>query len=131
MTPRASRVTGIVVAALLTLGLLVGLPGGAALAATPTATVAKTSDWGTGFVANYTIANTGTTAINGWTIAFDLTATQHVTDAWNGVLTPSGNHYTLGNESWNQTIAPGAQVTVGFEGTYSGTWTDPSNCTLT
>ena len=130
MTPRASRVTGIVVAALLTLGLLVGLPGGTALAATATATFAKTSDWGTGFVANYTIANTGTTAISGWSLAFDLSATQHVTDAWNAVLSSSGNHDVLSNESWDQTIAPGAQVTVGFEGTYSGTWTDPSNCTL-
>ena len=95
-----------------------------------TATFTKTSDWGTGFVGQYTITNNGTTAADGWTLVFDLTGSQQVTSLWNGVLSKSGNRHTVTNESWNGRINPGSSVTVGMDGTYSGGWADPTNCTI-
>jgi hypothetical protein len=45
---------------------------GSAYAAGPTATFAKTSDWGGGFEGRYTITNGGSAAITSWTLEFDL-----------------------------------------------------------
>ncbi|AYY12177.1 glycoside hydrolase [Actinobacteria bacterium YIM 96077] len=95
-----------------------------------TATFTKNSDWGTGFGAEYTITNDGDEAVSGWTLEFDLASTQSITSVWNGVHQSDGDHQVITNASWNGDIAPGASVTVGFNGTYSGTWTDPTGCTI-
>src|SRR5207253_3008297 len=66
-------------------------------------------DWGTGFVAGITIQNNATTAINGWTLEFDLAA--NITSIWNAViLSHVGNHYVIGPAAWNVVIAPGATI---------------------
>jgi chitodextrinase len=95
-----------------------------------TATFVKTSDWGSGFVGNYAIRNSGTATVNGWKLEFDLPSSETVTSAWSGKLSSSGNHYTLTDESWTHTIAPGSSVQVGFEGAYSGQFVAPANCRL-
>jgi len=93
-----------------------------------TASFTRTSDWGSGFVANYAVHNGSSGPVTGWKLEFDLTAPTVLTDTWNGVMTRAGNHYTVTNESWNGSIAAGATVTVGFQGTYSGAKTGPSGC---
>ena len=104
-------------------------------AATPaspglTATFAKTSDWGSGFVGSYTVNNGGSSAVEGWKLEFDLPAGEKITAAWSGVLTVSGNHYTLTNAAWNGRIGASAGATVGFQGTRGATWSDPAACTV-
>ncbi|WP_222851010.1 glycosyl hydrolase family 18 protein [Phytoactinopolyspora mesophila] len=94
------------------------------------ATFTKTSDWGSGYVAQYTITNSGSTAVTGWTVEFDVSGSQSVTSVWNGVHTRDGNHHVVSNEAWNGNLAPGSSVTFGFEGAYSGSWTDPSGCVV-
>jgi chitinase len=107
------------------------LPAAHSWAATSlTASFTKTSDWGTGFVGQFTITNEGTTAVDGWTLEFDLGSNQRVTNLWNGVLQVAGNRHTVTEASWNGTINPGQSVSVGLDGTYSGTWTDPANCAI-
>lgn len=72
------------------------------------------SVWGTGFVADITIRNTGTTAMNGWTLEFDLAA--NITNLWSGVIVSRvGNRYVIRNESYNGTIPPGGSITFGFQ----------------
>ena len=95
-----------------------------------TATFAKSSDWGNGFVGEYTIRNGGTTTVNGWKLEFDLPASETVTSAWSGKLSASGTHYVLTDEDWTRTIAPGASVKVGFQGTYSGAFAAPAACRI-
>ncbi|MGH2988233.1 MAG: cellulose binding domain-containing protein, partial [Solirubrobacterales bacterium] len=95
-----------------------------------TATFAKSSDWGSGFVADYVIRNGGTTPINGWKLEFDLPATARITDTWSGRLSSSGSHYEVTPEEWTRAIAPGASVKVGFQGTYGGSFSAPTNCRL-
>ena len=107
------------------------LPGQTAGAATNSlsATFTKTSDWGNGYVANYTIADTGT-PIQAWTLRFTLPAGTAITNAWSGNLTQSGNQYTITNAAWNGTVATGGTAVAGFQTTYSGSFSPPSNCTI-
>ncbi|MGW3265538.1 glycosyl hydrolase family 18 protein [Streptomyces sp. NPDC001056] len=96
-------------------------------AAGVTAGFTKSSDWGTGFGGQWTIKNSGTTAISSWTVEWDFPSGTSVTSAWDADVTNSGNHWTAKNKSYNGTVAPGASVSFGFNGAGSG---NPSNCTL-
>ena len=106
---------------------LVGLASPAQAATSATATFAKTSDWGTGFGGSWTVKNTGTTTINSWTVEWDFPTGTKVTSAWDATVTNSGDHWTAKNVGWNGTLAPGASVSFGFNGTGSGS---PSGCKL-
>ncbi|MER7171777.1 glycoside hydrolase family 18 chitinase [Streptomyces mesophilus] len=105
---------------------LVGLSTPAA-AAEATATYTKSQDWGTGFEGKWTVKNTGTASISAWTVEWDFPSGTSVTSGWDADFTSSGNHWTAKNKSWNGTLAPGASVTFGFNGSGSGS---PSNCKL-
>ncbi len=77
------------------------------------------SDWTSGYTAEITITNRGTTALAGWVLEFDLPAT--IVNIWNGEITRrSGNRFTVRNMSYNGTIQPGQSVTFGFQGTGTG-----------
>jgi acetylxylan esterase len=86
-------------------------------------TYAKNSEWAGGFTAQAVIANTGTAAINGWSLAFTFPGDQKVTSNFNGGFTQAGQNATLTNASYNGAIAAGASVSVGFQ----GTWTSNDN----
>lgn len=98
-----------------------------ASAASASATFTKVSDWGSGYTGQYTITNTGTSAITSWTVVFDLPAGTSIGSSWNAVRSSSGQRYTFRNESWNGTVAPGRSVSFGFTGSGSGS---PTGCTL-
>ncbi|MEW2165197.1 glycoside hydrolase family 18 chitinase [Streptomyces sp. NPDC007084] len=112
---------------LLPLAALVGLAGTAQAASTATATYTKTQDWGTGFGGQWTVKNTGTSAISSWTIEWDFPTGTSVTSAWDADVTNSGNHWTAKNKSYNGTLAAGASISFGFNGAGSGS---PTNCKL-
>jgi len=109
---------------------------------TPTATTspglacsvhyAITNQWQGGFGAGFTITNTGTTAINGWTLRFTFPDGQTVTQGWSGTFTQSGSVVTITNLSYNGAIAPGTAVSSepGFNGTWNGTNSTPTAFTL-
>ncbi len=100
--------------------LAAATPGGVSVA------VVQSGQWQGGFGANLIITNNGTAAVNQWTLNF--TFTQPVTALWNGVMTNSGNNYTIANESWNGSIPVGQNVSVGFNGSGTLTSTTASNC---
>ncbi|MGV9985676.1 glycosyl hydrolase family 18 protein [Streptomyces olivaceus] len=106
---------------------LVGLAGEAQAAESATAAFAKTSDWGTGFGGSWTVKNTGTTTLDSWTVEWDFPSGTKVTSAWDATVTSSGDHWTAKNVGWNGTLAPGASVSFGFNGSGPGS---PSNCKL-
>ncbi|MEU2283564.1 glycoside hydrolase family 18 chitinase [Streptomyces sp. NPDC013178] len=112
---------------LLPLAGLVGLASSAQAATSATATYTKPQDWGTGFEGKWTVKNTGTTTLTSWTVEWDFPSGTAVTSAWDADVTSSGTHWTAKNKSWNGTLAPGASVSFGFNGTGSGS---PSNCRL-
>ncbi|MFF7437293.1 glycosyl hydrolase family 18 protein [Streptomyces sp. NPDC008122] len=104
---------------------MVGLASPAEAATSATATYTKTQDWGTGFGANWTIKNTGTTTISSWTVEWDYPSGTSVTSAWDATVTSSGTHWTAKNVGWNGTLAPGASVSFGYNGAGPGA---PSGC---
>ncbi|WP_184931428.1 glycoside hydrolase family 18 chitinase [Streptomyces nymphaeiformis] len=106
---------------------MVGLASPAEAATSATATYTKTQDWGTGFGANWTVKNTGTTTISSWTVEWDYPSGTSVTSAWDATVTSSGTHWTAKNVGWNGTLAPGASVSFGYNGAGPGA---PSGCKI-
>ncbi|TYB54559.1 PHB depolymerase family esterase [Nonomuraea sp. PA05] len=86
--------------------------------------------WNTGFTAAVTIANTSTTALSSWSLAFALPAGQSVTSAWNASVSPSSGQVTARNVSYNGAIAPGASASFGFQATHGGNTGKPPAFTL-
>jgi chitinase len=129
MSRRRARLAAAATAALLTTAGLV-LVAPAAVAAAPTATFTKTSDWGTGWEGGYRIANPGPGSLTSWTVEFDLPTGHRVTSLWDGVWSQSGAHVTVRNASWNGTVAAGGSAGFGFGVAYSGAYGAPANCRL-
>ncbi|ROQ82854.1 chitinase [Streptomyces sp. CEV 2-1] len=115
-----SRAVAGLTALLLPLAAMVGMASPAQAATSATATYLKKSDWGSGFEGQWTVKNTGTTALSSWTIEWDFPSGTGVGSAWDATVTSSGNHWTAKNLSWNGSVAPGASVSFGFNGTGSG-----------
>ncbi|GAB4053654.1 glycoside hydrolase family 9 protein [Catellatospora paridis] len=88
------------------------------------------NDWGTGFTGNVTIKNTGTAAINGWTLRFSFTAGQQVTQSWSSKYTQTGADVAITNEGWNGTLAAGASTSFGFNATHTGSNPRPAAFTV-
>ncbi len=89
-----------------------------------------TSDWTNGFTANVTIRNTGSTTLNGWTLAWSYTAGQQVGQAWSATVTQTGSAVRAASLSYNGTLAPGASTSFGFNGTHTGSNPKPTAFTL-
>ncbi len=88
------------------------------------------SQWPGGFVATVTISNTGTSAINGWTLAFTYPGDEQIRNWWNATVSQTGATVTAQNLSWNATIPAGGNVSFGFQGTYGGSFARPAAFTL-
>jgi len=92
-------------------------------------TYAITNSWSTGFQVAITIANTGTTAINGWTLTWTFPGNQQISNLWNGALTQTGASVTVKNLSYNSSIpAGGSYNAMGF--TANGAAATPSSFSL-
>src|ERR1700743_2041782 len=76
--------------------------------------------WGTGYDGQYTITNSGSAAVTGWTLAFTLPPGTSVSSLWDGSYTDGGGQVTVKNDSWDATVQPGGTVTVGFVAAASG-----------
>jgi Cellulose binding domain len=73
-----------------------------------------------------TITNTGTSAIDAWTLQFTFGA--KITQIWNAAVeSHSGKRYVLQNAGYNSTIAPGQSVSFGFLGKPGGAPAAPAS----
>jgi O-glycosyl hydrolase len=88
------------------------------------------SQWTGGFVAQINITNTGSSAINGWTLGFTFPGDQKITTAWNGIATQSGETVSITNESYNGALAAGQSTSLGFQGTWASSDAAPTAFTL-
>lgn len=91
-----------------------------------------TNQWPGGFGATINITNTGTTAINGWTLKFTFANGQTISQLWNGSVSQSGSAVTVTNVSYNGSIPAGSSVNPapGFNGNWNGTNSVPTSFTL-
>lgn len=74
------------------------------------------SEWSAGFTASVTITNDTNESIDGWSTSWAYSDGSTVSQTWNASLSGSGP-YTANSNSYNASIAPGASVTFGFNGT--------------
>jgi O-glycosyl hydrolase len=95
-----------------------------------TVTYTTQSQWAGGFVAGVTVANTGSSAISGWTLKFSFPGDQQITNSWNGTASQSGENVSIANASYNGSIAPGSSVSLGFQGTWTNSDATPASFTL-
>ena len=86
--------------------------------------------WNTGLTESITITNTGSSAINGWSLVFTLPSGQTITSGWNATYTPASGQVTAKNVSYNATLAPGASTSIGFQATHTGNTSKPTGFTL-
>ncbi|MFC6084309.1 glycoside hydrolase family 6 protein [Sphaerisporangium aureirubrum] len=105
-------------------GLVVS-PTSASAAVACEVTYTKAWEGGTGFGGNLTIRNTGD-ALTNWTLTFAFPGNQRVTNGWSAEWSQSGANVTARNMSYNGTQASGASWTLGFNGSFSGTNTNPT-----
>ena len=91
---------------------------------------ATISAWNTGLTASVTITNTGTSAINGWSLGFTLPSGQTITQGWNATYSPASGQVTAHNASYNAAIAPGASVNIGYQANHTGNSGAPTGFTL-
>ena len=88
------------------------------------------SQWPGGFTAQVVITNTGSTAISSWSLVFTFPGDQKITSNFNGGYSQTGETATLTNASYNGAIAPGANLTVGFQGTWTNSDASPTSFSL-
>ncbi|HEV2778429.1 MAG TPA: PHB depolymerase family esterase [Actinophytocola sp.] len=88
--------------------------------------------WNTGLTSTFTLTNTSTTPINGWTLTFTLPTGQTITSGWNATYTPTTGHITARNTSFNAMINPngGTVSGFGFQATHTGNTAKPTSFTL-
>jgi len=84
-----------------------------------TASSSITSSWSGGYQAAITVRNNGTAPSTAWTVSFSFAGTQHVNNAWNAVVTQTGQQVTAVNQSYNGSIP--ASGTAGWGMVVDGT----------
>ncbi|HEU5472589.1 MAG TPA: PHB depolymerase family esterase [Actinophytocola sp.] len=87
--------------------------------------------WNNGLTTDITIANTGSTAVNGWSLVFTLPAGQTIGGGWNASFSPSSGQVTARNVGHNALINPGTSVgSIGFQAGHTGNTGKPTSFTL-
>ncbi len=86
--------------------------------------------WPGGFQAGVTIRNTGRSAVNGWTLRWSFGDGQTVQNMWNASSSQRGAAVSATNASYVATIAPGAEVSIGFIGAMRDRNAAPASFTL-
>jgi cellulose 1,4-beta-cellobiosidase len=80
-----------------------------------------------GFTANITLKNTGD-PLTSWSLGFDYPTTgqKYTPSGWGANWSQSGTRITGTNMPYNGSLATGASVSVGFNGTWTGTNPNPA-----
>ncbi|MDD1059922.1 cellulose binding domain-containing protein [Streptomyces cocklensis] len=89
-----------------------------------------TSSWSGGFQGELVIQNTGTAALDGWTLTFSFTAGQTITQMWGGTAAQSGGAVTVTPADYTRSIPSGGSITVGFLADQGSTNPAPTGFTL-
>ncbi|MDT9700365.1 cellulose binding domain-containing protein [Streptomyces sp. P17] len=101
---------------------------GTAQAAGVGAAYTRTSDWSTGYTAQYVVTNDTGSAKADWTLTFDLPSGAKLSSLWNAESSVSGARVTVKPAAWDKDgLAAGESVTVGFVVNGSG---DPTGCVI-
>ncbi|GAA4311481.1 cellulase family glycosylhydrolase [Streptomyces venetus] len=89
-----------------------------------------TSSWPGGFQGEIVLRNTGTSAINGWTLRWTFPDSQRITNLWGGTATQSGSEVSVTSAPYTATIPAAGSVTLGFTAGRAATNPSPTAFTL-
>ncbi|MET0134091.1 MAG: cellulase family glycosylhydrolase [Kibdelosporangium sp.] len=89
-----------------------------------------TGQWQGGFQGDVTIRNTGSSAVNGWTLRWSFANSQVIGNMWNAVPTQTGAQVDARNAAWNPGIAVNGTAAFGFTATVGSTNSSPTSFTL-
>ncbi|MGB2567958.1 cellulose binding domain-containing protein [Micromonospora citrea] len=86
-----------------------------------TATYKVTGSWQGGFQAEVSVRNNGGSSTSAWSVVWNYTAGQKVTQLWGGSVTQTGTQVVVRNADWNGALGVGASTSFGFIGSWTGT----------
>ncbi|MDG4824290.1 glycoside hydrolase family 6 protein [Asanoa sp. WMMD1127] len=89
----------------------------------------RTNSWPGGFTAEVTVTNNGA-ALSGWTLTATLRGDTRLTQGWSATWTQSGTQLTARPAAWNGNLPTGGSISLGFQGTYTGTFQPPTDWRL-
>ncbi|QYX82013.1 cellulase family glycosylhydrolase [Streptomyces akebiae] len=89
-----------------------------------------TGEWSGGFQGELVLRNTGTSAIDGWTLRWTFAGGQRVSHLWGGTATQAGADVTVTAASYTANIPAAGSVTLGFTATRGSTNPAPTAFTL-
>ncbi len=93
--------------------------------------VYSASTWGTGLSANVAIKNTGDEPIEDWELTFTFPHSgQRLEGGWSAEWAQTGQRVTATGVHWNEDIAPGRTLWIGFNGEHTGTNPAPADFTV-
>jgi endoglucanase len=72
--------------------------------------------WPGGFTTQVWLTNTGTRALNGWTVRWAFANGESVAQMWSASPLQAGAAVEASNLAWNQVVEPGSRITFGFNG---------------
>ncbi|WP_406835048.1 cellulase family glycosylhydrolase [Streptomyces sp. AHU1] len=93
-----------------------------------TAAYKVSSDWGSGFNADITVTNTGTSATRSWQVTWEWPGNQTISSMWNASYSQVGRAVTASNADHNGTIAAGASTGFGFGAAPGGAGSPVLSC---
>ncbi|MDX3128973.1 cellulase family glycosylhydrolase [Streptomyces europaeiscabiei] len=89
-----------------------------------------TGAWSGGFQGEVVIRNTGTSAVDGWTLRWTFPDSQRVSSLWGGTVAQSGAAVTVTAASYTANIPAAGSVTLGFTATRGSANPAPTAFTL-
>ena len=109
-------------------GLVAGT--GAYAAAGCRVTYSAPNQWPGGFTAEVTITNLGDPITSGWNLVWTYANGQQVTSMWNASYTQPAATVTASSMPYNSAIPTNGTASFGFNGSWSGSNTNPTSFTL-
>jgi Cellulose binding domain len=95
-----------------------------------TVSIATDKTWDGGWSDTATVTNDTGAAVTAWTVQLTLAAGEGITSVSRVVESSSGSRYTLTPLGYDAGIASGASTTFKIEGTDAGSYTAPTNVTI-
>ncbi|MEV7803260.1 cellulose binding domain-containing protein [Microbispora sp. NPDC088329] len=120
-----------VAAATLAATAAIGAPAAHAGTASCSVGFPTVHSWSSGFVADGSVVNTGTTPLTGWRISWTFTGDEKLFSLLTTQWTQTGRSLTATNVSWNGAINPGSSVAITAVGNSTGGTFGLSNVTCT
>ncbi|MEO3821815.1 cellulose-binding domain-containing protein [Plantactinospora sp. B24E8] len=117
--------TATVAAVVAASGAAITVAAPAAAAAGCRVTYSVGSQWQGGFTASVAVTNLGD-PVSSWTLTWSYPSGQRVTQAWNATVSQSGSQVTARNASYNGSLGTAASTTFGFNGSWTGSNTTPT-----